>query len=67
MRFPHPDGGGFGGAGIEMDIVGNLWLTGQNSGTVYLVESGLPNFSDVPWLSVDPHRGLGRPRREPET
>ncbi|HKG58028.1 MAG TPA: carboxypeptidase regulatory-like domain-containing protein [Candidatus Limnocylindrales bacterium] len=50
--IPHPDGGGFGGAGIETDIVGNLWVTGQNSGMAYNVESGLPNFSDVPWLST---------------
>ncbi|MFL5681493.1 MAG: malectin domain-containing carbohydrate-binding protein, partial [Chloroflexota bacterium] len=50
--IPHPDGGGFGGAGIETDVVGNLWVTGQNSGMVYNVESGLPNFTDVPWLST---------------
>ena len=59
--LPHPDGGGFNGAGIEMDVVGNLWLTGQNSGTVYLVESGLPNFSDIPWLTVDPTEGTVAP------
>ena len=57
----HPDGGGFGGAGIETDVVGNLWLTGQNTGNVYLVESGLPNFSDVPWLSVAPSDGTVLP------
>jgi hypothetical protein len=55
--LPHPDGGNFGGAGLETDVVGNLWLTGQNSGNAYLVESGLPNFSDVPWLSVSPTEG----------
>ncbi|HZM72973.1 MAG TPA: carboxypeptidase regulatory-like domain-containing protein [Candidatus Polarisedimenticolia bacterium] len=55
--LPHPDGGGFGGAGLETDVVGNLWLTGQNSGNAYLIESGLPNFSDVPWLSVAPTDG----------
>src|SRR5207253_6142268 len=26
----HPDGGGFGGAGLETDVVGNLWTVGQN-------------------------------------
>ncbi|HET9346132.1 MAG TPA: carboxypeptidase regulatory-like domain-containing protein [Candidatus Limnocylindrales bacterium] len=57
----HPDGGGGGGAGIELDVVGNLWLSGQNSGNAYLVESGLPNFSDVPWLSVDPTEGTVGP------
>ena len=53
----HPDGGGFGGAGLETDVVGNLWTVGQNSGNAYLVESGLPTFSDVPWLSVSPTDG----------
>ncbi|HET7473966.1 MAG TPA: carboxypeptidase regulatory-like domain-containing protein [Candidatus Limnocylindrales bacterium] len=53
----HPDGGGFGGAGIELDAVGNLWTVGQNSGNAYLIESGLPTFSDVPWLSVSPAEG----------
>ena len=41
----HPDGGGFGGAGLDMDAAGNLWTVGQNSGNAYLIESGLPNFS----------------------
>ncbi len=59
--LPHPDGGGLNGAGIEMDVVGNLWVTGQNSGTVYLVESGLPNFSDIPWLTVEPTEGTVAP------
>jgi len=53
----HPDGGGFGGAGLETDVVGNLWTVGQNSGNAYLVESGLPTFSDVPWLAVSPTDG----------
>jgi subtilisin family serine protease len=59
--LPHPDGGGFNGAGIEMDVVGNLWLTGQNTGNAYLVESGLPAFSDIPWLSIDPTEGTIAP------
>ena len=59
--LPHPDGGGFGGAGLETDVVGNLWTVGQNSGNAYLIESGLPNFSDVPWLSVDPTSGTVDP------
>jgi len=53
----HPDGGGFNGAGIELDVVGNLWTVGQNSGNAYLIESGLPTFSDVPWLTVSPSDG----------
>ena len=59
--LPHPDGGGFGGAGVELDVIGNLWLTGQNSGSAYLVESGLPVFSDVPWLSAAPLEGTVEP------
>ncbi len=57
MALPHP-GGGFGnGAGVELDAVGNLWLSSQNTGQAYLVESGLPLFSDVSWLSVNPATG----------
>ena len=54
VALPHPDGGGYNGAGLEIDVVGNLWTTGQASGNAYLIESGLPTFSDVPWLTVDP-------------
>ena len=57
----HPDGGGFNGAGIELDRVGNIWTVGQNSGNAYLVESGLPSFSDVPWLTVSPTDGTVAP------
>jgi hypothetical protein len=53
----HPDGGDFGGAGLELDAVGNLWTVGQNTGNAYLIDSGLPTFSDVPWLSVTPDSG----------
>ena len=59
--LPHPDGGDFNGAGIEIDVVGNLWLTGQSSGNAYLVESGLPVFSDVPWLTESPTEGTVEP------
>ena len=59
--IPHPDGGGFGGAGLELDAVGNLWTVGQNSLNAYLVESGLPTFSDVPWLTVAPTEGTIAP------
>jgi hypothetical protein len=57
----HPEGGGYNGAGLETDLVGNLWTVGQNSGTAYLLESGLPNFSDVPWLTVTPVDGTIAP------
>lgn len=55
--LPHPDPSGFTGAGIEIDVVGNLWTVSQNSGRAYLIESGLPNFSDIPWLTVEPVSG----------
>jgi hypothetical protein len=54
VALPHPDGGGYNGAGLEIDVVGNLWTVGQGSGNAYLIESGLPTFSDVPWLTVTP-------------
>ena len=60
--LPHPDPG-FNGAGIELDAVGNLWTVSQGSATAYLIESGLPTFSDVPWLSVSPEEGVVRPGR----
>jgi subtilisin family serine protease len=50
----HPGGGGFQGAGLELDVVGNLWTVNQGSQEAFLIESGLPTFSDVPWLTVDP-------------
>ena len=58
--LPHPNPG-FNGAGLEMDVVGNLWTVSQGSGEAFLIESGLPNFSDVPWLSVAPTEGTVAP------
>ena len=61
VALPSP-GGGFGNAaGIELDAVGNLWMVGQNTGQAFLVESGLPLFSDVPWLTVTPTSGTLAP------
>jgi subtilisin family serine protease len=54
---PHPDPG-FNGAGLELDAVGNLWTVSQGSQKAYLIESGLPTFSDVPWLDVAPTEGV---------
>jgi hypothetical protein len=54
---PHPDPG-FNGAGLELDAVGNLWTVSQGSQTAFLIESGLPTFSDVPWLEVSPGDGV---------
>jgi subtilisin family serine protease len=55
LAHPNP---GYNGAGLEMDDVGNLWMVSQSSRTVYLVDSGLPSFTDVPWLSEDPTSGV---------
>jgi subtilisin family serine protease len=54
--LPHPNPG-FGGAGLEMDEEGNLWMIDQAPNNVYLIESGVPAFSDVPWLSEAPSNG----------
>jgi len=56
----HPSPG-FNGAGLELDAVGNLWTVSQNDQTAYNIESGLPTFSDVPWLTVEPESGSVAP------
>lgn len=52
-----PQSGGFQGAGLELDSEGNLWAVAQNPNQVFLVDSGVPMFSDVGWLSVEPAAG----------
>ena len=54
--LPHPTPG-FAGGGLEMDDAGNLWTVSQANSTVYLIESGVPAFVDVPWLSEVPSSG----------
>jgi hypothetical protein len=56
----HP-AAGFNGAGIEMDDLGNLWTVSQQPSRAYLIESGVPSFSDVPWLSEAPSSGTLAP------
>jgi subtilisin family serine protease len=49
-----PNPAAFTGAGLELDDTGNLWAISQNSGgksTASLIESPIPSFADVPWLS----------------
>ena len=58
--LPHPSPG-FAGAGLEMDEVGNLWLIDQSPNTVYLIDSGVPAFVDVPWISESPTSGIVAP------
>jgi hypothetical protein len=55
--LPHPGHDQFDGAGLEMDEGGNLWMIRQSPNTVFLVDSGVPAFSDVPWLSENPTSG----------
>ncbi len=52
-----PQSGGFQGAGLEMDQTGNLWMIAQTPNRAYLVDSGVPAFNDVPWLSETPVTG----------
>jgi subtilisin family serine protease len=54
LAHPQPN---FNGAGLEMDEEGNLWMISQFPNVVYLMDSGVPAFTDVPWLSEDPTSG----------
>lgn len=56
-KLAPPQGGMFQGAGLELDPEGNLWAIAQFPNMVYLVESGVPSFSNVPWLSETPAAG----------
>jgi hypothetical protein len=58
--------GNYGGAGMEADCAGNLWLVNQNTGKIYQVasgEAGSPGGCsvDIPWLSEDPTSGTVPP------
>jgi subtilisin family serine protease len=63
--LPHPSPG-FGGAGLEMNEEGNLWIIDQSPNNVYLIESGVPAFSDVLWLSEEPSSGTLAPGDPPQ-
>ena len=56
--LPPPQSGGYLGAGLEMDPEGNLWAIAQAPNMAYLIDSGVPAFSDVPWLTVAPTGGV---------
>jgi hypothetical protein len=58
LNHPNPF---FNGAGLEMDESGNLWMIGQSPNTAYLVDSGVPAFADVPWISETPDSGTLAP------
>ena len=59
----HPDPG-FNGAGLDLDSSGNLWMVSQNSGLAFLVDSGLPLLSNVPWMTVSPKSGSVAPNKK---
>lgn len=54
VAHPRP---GYNGAGLDLDENGNLWTVAQFPLTAYLIDSGVPTFTDVPWLSVAPASG----------
>ena len=54
VSHPQP---GYHGGGLEMDAAGNLWTISQRSKRAYLIDSGLPVFSNVSWLDVRPDEG----------
>jgi hypothetical protein len=56
----HPDPY-FNGGGLEMDAAGNLWMVGLDPNRIYLVDSGMPSFVDVPWISEAPASGVLQP------
>lgn len=67
QSVPDPDPTAYSGAGLEIDEIGNLWLIAQNTSggrnTAYLVDSGIPSYTDVPWLSENPSSGTLDPRQ----
>ena len=62
--YPILDGGQpaitpFGGAGLELDCTGAMWVIDQNTQTLYKVDSGEDFFCevDIPWFSANPTEG----------
>jgi hypothetical protein len=58
IAHPSP---GFNSGGLDLDPAGNLWMVAQNDHTAFLVESGVPNYTDVTWLSPTPTSGTLAP------
>jgi hypothetical protein len=63
LAHPNP---GFNGAGLELNGAGNLWTVSQSARQAYLVESGVPAFTNVPWLSERPASGTLAPGQSQE-
>lgn len=54
-----PDTNSYTGGGLETDLLGNLWALSQGpQATAYLIDSGVPDFSEVQWLRTTPDTGL---------
>ena len=50
----------FGGAGMEMDCAGHLWLVDSETQTIFEAETeegDVCAFDDIPWLTVEPAQG----------
>jgi len=47
--------------GIELDGAGNIWTVDGNENMVRLIESGVPQESDVPWMGQTPTSGQTAP------
>jgi hypothetical protein len=58
LAHPQP---GFNGGGLDLDEDGNLWMISQFPNQAFLVDSGVPSFSDVPWLTLSPASGTVAP------
>ncbi len=58
--LPHPSPSSD-AAGLEMDQAGNLWMVDQDPDAIYLVDSGVPAFQDVPWIAEQPASGTLAP------
>jgi hypothetical protein len=52
----HP---GYNGAGLELDALGNLWTVSQADNRAFLLDSGVPSFTDLPWLTLAPGASSG--------
>jgi hypothetical protein len=61
QSIPDPEPLPYSGAGIELDERGDLWVVSQNywggPSTARLIETPVPTYTDVPWLSQTPASG----------
>lgn len=55
LAHPNP---GYNGAGLECDAAGRLWTVSQNPSQVYLLDTRINNFTNVPWISLSETNGV---------